>query len=139
MTRDDILLVQSSWEQVLPAKNVVAELFYQRLFELDPALRSMFTADLEQQRVKFLQMISATVQGLDRLDALLPVLRELGARHLALGVRDEHYGSVASALLWTLEKALRREFTPEVKAAWIMTYGVLSQTLREPRITTCAA
>jgi hemoglobin-like flavoprotein len=139
MTRDDILLVQSSWDQAIPAKDVVAELFYQRLFELDPALRSQFKGDLDQQRAKFLQMISATVHGLDRLDALLPVLRELGTRHVALGVRDEHYGAVATALLWTLEKALRGDFTPEVKAAWIMTYGVLSQTMREARVTSCAA
>jgi len=139
MTRDDILLVQSSWDQVIPARNVVAELFYQKLFELDPALRALFTGDLDQQRAKFLQMISATVHGLDRLDALLPVLRELGTRHVALGVRDEHYGAVATALLWTLEKALRGDFTPDVKAAWIVTYGVLSQTMREARITSCAA
>jgi hemoglobin-like flavoprotein len=78
-----------------------------------------------------MQMVTAAVRGLDRLDALLPVVRELGSRHGAYGVRDEHYGTVATALLWTLEQGLGEEFTPEVKSAWIKTYGVLSQTMRE--------
>lgn len=132
MTRDDILLVQSSWLDALPARKAIAELFFLKLFELDPAMRSLFVADPEQQRGKFLQMMNATIRGLDKLDALLPVLRELGVRQYLGGVRDEHHATVATALLWTLEKALRAEFTAETRSAWIKTYGVLSQTMREP-------
>lgn len=131
MTNDDILLVQASWQRVLPVKDAAAELFYQRLFGMDPTLRELFDGDMEQQGAKLMQMITAAVRGLDRLDALLPVVRELGMRHIAYGVRDEHYGTVGSALIWTLERALQDDFTPEVKSAWIKAYGVLSQTMRE--------
>ena len=130
MTNEDILLVQLSWRKVLPIKDTFAELFYLKLFEIDPALRPLFTDDLEQQGEKLVQMISAAVRGLERLDALLPVVRELGVRHNVYGVREEHYGPVGTALLWTLEQALRADFTSEVKSAWIKTYGVLSQTMR---------
>jgi hemoglobin-like flavoprotein len=139
MNHDDILYVQQSWRKVLPMKETAAALFYRRLFQLDPTLRALFTSDMEQQGVKLIQMISAAVRALDRLDVLLPVVRELGSRHLAYGVRDEHYGSVGSALLWTLEQALREQFTPEVKSAWIKTYGVLSQTMRESALSPAAA
>jgi hemoglobin-like flavoprotein len=139
MTHDDILLVQLSWRKILPIKDELAELFYLRLFELDPGLRSLFSGDMEQQGAKLIQMISAAVRGLDRLDALLPVVRELGARHAAYGARDEHYGTVGLALLWTLERALRADFTPGVKSAWIKTYGVLSQTMREAGLSHQAA
>ncbi len=139
MTNEDILLVQLSWHKVLPIKDTAAELFYLKLFELDPALRPLFTGDLEQQGAKLVQMISAAVRGLDRLDVLLPVVRDLGTRHIAIGVQDEHYGTVGTALLWTLERALRADFTPEVKAAWIKTYGVLSQSMREAGFTPKAA
>jgi nitric oxide dioxygenase len=131
MTQNDILLVQSSWHKAVPARKAIAELFYLKLFQLDPAMRDMFVADIERQRAKFLQMMSATIRALDRLEALLPVLRELGTRHSMRGVRDEHHATVATALLWTLEKALRADFTPEIKSAWIKTYGVLSLTMRE--------
>jgi len=130
MTSEDILLVQLSWRKVLPVKDAAAELFYLKLFEIDPSLRTLFADDLELQGAKLVQMVTAAVRGLDRMDALLPVMRELGARHVAYGVRDEHYGSAGTALLWTLEQALRGDFTPEVKSAWIKTYGVLSQAMR---------
>ena len=139
MTSEDLLLVQLSWRKVLQMKATFAELFYLKLFELDPALRTLFTGDLEQQGALLVQMINASVRALDRLDALLPVIRELGARHAARGVQDPHYGTVATALLWTLERLLRSDFTPEVKSAWIKTYGVLSQTMREAALASRAA
>jgi hemoglobin-like flavoprotein len=139
MTHQDILLVQLSWRKVLPNKDAAADLFYLKLFGLDPELRSLFAGDMEKQGAKLMQMITAAVRGLDRLDALLPVVRELGRRHVAYGVRDDHYGTVGMALLWTLEQALRADFTPEVKSAWIKTYGVLSQTMREAGLAHQAA
>jgi len=139
MTQDDILYVQSSWRTVLPMKETAAALFYRKLFQLDPSLRALFSHDMDQQGAKLIQMITAAVRALDRLDVLLPVVRELGTRHLTYGVRDEHYGSVGMALLWTLEQALRQDFTPEVKSAWIKTYGVLSQTMREAALAHEAA
>ena len=131
MTTEEILLVQMSWRRVLPIKDAAAELFYYRLFGMDPTLRELFSGDMEEQSARLMQMVTAAVRGLDRMDALLPVVRELGMRHLNFGVRDEHYGTVGSALLWTLEQALQDDFTPEVKSAWIKVYGVLSQTMRE--------
>lgn len=131
MTNDDILLVQLSWQKVLPIKDTIVESFYLKLFELDPALRPLFSDDLEQHGAKLIQIITAAVRALDQLDALRPVVRDLGMRHLADGIRDEHYGTVAIAWLWALEQALPTEFTPAVKSAWIKTYGVLSQTMRE--------
>lgn len=139
MTSEDILLVQLSWQKVLPIKDAIVESFYLKLFELDPALRPLFSDDLGQRGAKLIQMITAAVRALDQLDALRPVVRDLGTRHLADGVRDEHYGTVATAWLWTLEQALHAEFTPEVKSAWIKTYGVLSQTMREAGIAPQAA
>ena len=139
MTSEDILLVQLSWRKVLSFKEEAAELFYLKLFEIDPALRSLFGDDMEQQGAKLIQMITAAVRGLDRMDALLPVVRELGMRHVAYGVRDDHYGTVGTALLWTLEQVLRADFTPEVKSAWIKTYGVLSQYMREAGMSHKAA
>ena len=131
MTNEDIELVQGSWNRVLPLKKEAAELFYRKLFELDPGLRRLFTGNMEEQGAKLMQMITAAVNGLNRLEALLPVVRQLGARHGTYGVRDEHYETVATALLWTLEQGLQDEFTAEVKAAWIKVYGVLSQVMRE--------
>jgi hemoglobin-like flavoprotein len=136
MTDEDVWLVQQSWEKIEFVKEVAADLFFSRLFELDPPLRSVFPRERQQ---KFGQFVGATVRGLDRLDALRPVVRELGIRHPVFGDDDLHHANLASALLWALEKSLRREFTPQVKSAWIKTYGVLSQMMRDAVVAPRAA
>jgi hemoglobin-like flavoprotein len=134
-----IALVQSTWKHVLPIENEVARLFYGRLFEMDPALRSLFrSADLREQGRKLTGMITTAVNALTRLEAIVPAVRELGRRHAEYGVRDSHYDTVAGALLWTLEQGLGELFTPEVRQAWIGVYGVLAGTMKEAASTVAA-
>ena len=135
MTKDDIALVQESWHTVAPVKRVAAELFYVKLFELDPTLQLLFGDDRKPREQKFLQIMDATVQGLERVDVLKPAIRELGIRHPLFGDSDERHATLAAALIWTMEKCLRKDFTSEVRSAWIKTYGVLSQTLRSVQWT----
>ena len=130
MNSEQIMLVQTSFALVLPIADTAAALFYQRLFELDPSLQRMFRGDMAEQRKKLMQMITAAVKGLDRLEQLVPVVRDLGRRHAGYGVKDEHYGTVGAALLWTLEKGLGAAFTPETKEAWAAVYGLLAFTMQ---------
>jgi hemoglobin-like flavoprotein len=51
---------------------------------------------------------------------------DLGQRHKGYGMAAAHYAPVGAALLWTLEKGLGPDFTPEVKAAWNETYTALA-------------
>ena len=132
-------LVQSSFAKVAPIAPQAADLFYNRLFEIDPALRSMFPSDMKEQKVKLMQMLTAAVKGLDNLDTLVPIVRQLGARHVGYGVKEEHYGTVAAALLWTLEKGLGDAFTPETKEAWVVVYGILATTMQEGAASGAAA
>lgn len=129
MTPLEVTLVKDSFRKLAPIADQVAALFYARLFELDPSLRQMFHSDMESQGRKLMQMLSLVVESLENFEALAPSIRQQGARHLRYGVRESHYITVGSALLWTLEKGLGREFTPAVKAAWVTTYSLLSQTM----------
>ena len=124
-------LVQGTFASIATIADDAAILFYQRLFELDPSLRSMFRGDKAEQRKKLMQMITAAVKGLDRLDQLVPVVQNLGRRHAGYGVQDSHYDTVGAALLWTLEAGLGRQFTPEVKEAWATVYGLLATTMKD--------
>lgn len=131
MTPNQIDLVQSSFASVKPIAATAAELFYNRLFTLDPSLRSLFKGDMTRQGQMLMSMIGAAVGGLRDLERLAPVVRELGARHVGYGVRDEHYGTVGSALLWTLEQGLGDQFTPDVRDAWAAAYGLLSSVMQD--------
>lgn len=131
MTPAQKVLVQTSFAKVAPIAEPAAAMFYARLFELDPSLRPLFTTDLTEQGRKLMKMIGLAVNGLDRLDELVPIVQQLGVRHRGYGVRDEHYDTVASALVWTLEQGLGPAFTPETKEAWVAVYGILASTMKE--------
>ena len=124
-------LVQASFATIAPIADDAAALFYRRLFELDPSLERMFRGDMTDQRRKLMQMLTAAVKGLDRVDQLVPVVQNLGRRHATYGVEDRHYETVGAALLWTLEKGLGDAFTPETKEAWATVYGILATTMKD--------
>ena len=130
MTLNEKNLVQGTFAQVAPIADVAAELFYGRLFEMDPSLKPMFRGDIKEQGRKLRQMLAFAVKGLDRLHEIVPAVREMGRRHAGYGVRDEHYDTVAGALLWTLEKGLGEAFTPEVKSAWVSVYTLLAGMMK---------
>ncbi len=131
MTPEQVALVRSSFAKVVPIKETAADLFYTRLFELDPSLKPLFKGDMKEQGLKLMTMIGTAVGGLDRLDSIVPAVQALGRRHADYGVQDKHYDTVASALLWTLEQGLGAAFTPDVKSAWTSAYGVLAGTMKD--------
>ncbi len=131
MSPDQIQQVRSSFALVLPIAEQAAALFYANLFEADASLRPLFKGDMQAQGAKLLQMIGAAVGLLDKPAALLPVLRQLGARHGGYGVLDSHYATVGGALLLTLEQGLGAHFTAETRAAWTAMYAVVSSTMIE--------
>lgn len=134
MTPEQIALVQGTWAKVVPIKDTAAELFYGRLFELDPSLRALFKGDMKEQGRKLMAMINVAVASLDKLDSIVPAVKDLGRRHGGYGVKPQDYGTVATALLWTLEKGLGDAFTPAVKEAWTQTYMVLATTMQSASV-----
>lgn len=131
MNTEKIALVRGSWQKVLPIKEAAAELFYGRLFELDPSLRTMFKGDMAEQGRKLMTMINMVVMSLDNLDPMLERIEDLGRRHVGYGVTEAHYDTVGSALLWTLEQGLGEHFTPPVRDAWTSAYGTLAGVMKQ--------
>ncbi len=130
MEQQTIATVQESFKKVEPIAPLAAELFYKKLFELDPALKSLFKGDMEAQGAKLMKMIGIAVNGLNNLDAIVPAVQELGVRHVDYGVKDKDYETVGKALLWTLEQGLGDHFTPDVRNAWAEVYGLLAGTMQ---------
>ena len=126
MTPEEVKLVQQSFSRVAPISEQAAVLFYDRLFEIAPQVRSMFPDDMTEQRRKLMVMLAAVVGGLGDLPSILPAASALAKRHVAYGAKAEHYPVVGSALLWTLEKGLGEAWTPDVAVAWTTAYSTLS-------------
>jgi len=126
MTPQQIELVQTSFKKVVPIAGTAADLFYGRLFEIAPEVRPMFPEDMKDQKIKLMSMLGTAVTNLHKLETILPAVKALGERHKGYGVPAAHYAPVGAALLWTLEKGLGADFTPDVKAAWTETYTALA-------------
>lgn len=126
MTPQQIELVQTSFKKVVPIAATAADLFYGRLFEIAPEVRPMFPQDMTEQKAKLMGMLGTAVTNLHKLETILPAVKALGERHKGYGVTAAHYSPVGAALLWTLEKGLGADFTPEVKSAWTETYTALA-------------
>jgi|SRR5215204_5926553 len=131
MTGEQINLVKKSFRKIEPISEQAAALFYAKLFDLNPNLRMLFKNDMKEQGRKLMQVIGFAVESLENIDEFIPQVRALGARHADYGVDDRDYDAVGTALLWTLEKALSREFTPKMKASWAAVYGLLAETMKD--------
>jgi nitric oxide dioxygenase len=129
MTPEQIRLVRSTWQQVLPVRTAAADQFYARLFELAPEVRPMFRRDIHAQGAMLMATLATVVDHLDRLGEVLPAAEALARRHVGYGVRPGHYEVVGTALLWTLAQGLGPAFTPEVRAAWTEAYRALARAM----------
>lgn len=129
MTPDQIDLVQDTFKLVVPIKVLAAQIFYDRLFELDPDLEPLFTGDMVEQGEKLMSALATVVGGLKSWERVEPVVRELGRRHVGYGVKAEHYETVGAALLWTLGQGLGDAFTDDVKSAWTSAYEAIAATM----------
>lgn len=122
------ILIESSWELMRPKAVHVADLFYDRLFELDPSLEELFPEDLTTQRPGFMNAVGAAVTGLDDVDSLRADLLDMARLNLS-GIRPGHYVTLGKALLWTFEQSLAEEFTPPVEEAWAALYADVAGTM----------
>lgn len=131
MTPLQVAAVQRTFSLVVPIKEKAAELFYNRLFELDPSLKPMFKGDIKEQGKKLMSTLALVVSGLGSPASILPAVENLGRKHNGYGVQDRHYDTVGAALLWTLEQGLGKEFTADVKAAWTAAYTLLAGVMKD--------
>lgn len=124
-------LIRESWDKVFPIADTAAELFYGKLFELNPELKKLFPEEMQEQGRKLMTMINTAVNSLDNIEAVVPALQESDRRHVDYGVKDEDYDTVAEALIWTLGQGLGDDFTDDVKEAWVVVYTVLATTMKD--------
>jgi hemoglobin-like flavoprotein len=130
LTPEQIELIRTTWATILPIREDAAVLFYEKLFELNPALRILFPDDLTSQRTKFMTMLDTVVRSVERIDALVPAMEQLGQRHARYGAQPDDYDTIKSALLWTLEQGLQGSFNIEVRHAWATMFDLLATTMQ---------
>ncbi len=129
LTDEQKRLIRDSYRKIEPAIDLVAQVFFRKLFALDSSLRAKFAGPIEVQVRKFEAAMKLTMITLAQDDELKPTLKLLGARHRQLGIRTRHYRMMAKALIWTLDQSLEKGFTRETRAAWSALLDKITRTL----------
>ena len=131
LTVQQTTIVQSSFRSVLPMSSSPGELFYKRLFEIDPAIAPLFKRGMKEQSEQFMRVLALAVGGLSSISTLAPMVKQLGARHAGYGVKPEHYDAFRRALLWMLAAILQDAYTEEVREAWSTAYSMIAGIMKE--------
>ena len=129
MTPEQVKIVRLTFAQAMNRKVEVGMIFYERLFAIAPDTKVLFKGDIEEQSRKLMDTLAIAISNLRDTPALVGVLEALAHRHVAYGVRAEHYDKVGEALLWTLAEGLGEAFTPQARAAWAALYGTVKQIM----------
>jgi hemoglobin-like flavoprotein len=70
-------------------------------------------------------------KSLRDLDAIVPKLRELGARHVAYGAEPEHYPVVGTVLIASMAAIASDAWTSEFETAWSEAFEIVAATMLE--------
>jgi hemoglobin-like flavoprotein len=127
----DIDALETSFDLLAPRGDELVETFYARLFATAPAVRPLFSGDLRRQRAMLLQALVLVRRSLRDLDALVPVLRKLGARHVAYGAQPEHYPVVAGVLIAAMAELAGDAWTERYALAWKRALTVVAGAMLE--------
>jgi hemoglobin-like flavoprotein len=130
MTQREKQIVSESFPLIREIATSVTLLFYGRLFDLDPSLRQLFKIDMKEQSRKMAAMLDVIVESIDDWERIVPTLRELGQRHVAYGVKEQHYNTLCSALVWAFGQALQPGFDDEVRAAWTAVLQAVNEQMK---------
>jgi len=129
LPQESVERLERSFEQLKPNGERLVDVIYTRLFEKAPQVRAMFPDDLTEQRKKLLGAVALAVGSLRSLDKLVPVLEEMGARHVQYGALDAHYPVVVDAMLDAVEEVAGPIWTPELGADWKTALELISNTM----------
>ncbi|MDF2387793.1 pentapeptide repeat-containing protein [Nostoc ellipsosporum NOK] len=120
-------LLEISFEKVKPRAEEFAASFYENLFKVHPEVKPLFTnIDMVNQHKQLLNSLVLVVENLRNPEALEPVLKALGGRHVSYGAIPKYYGPVGEALLVTFEQYLQEDWTHEVKKAWVDAFRAIT-------------
>ena len=119
--------LETSFDLVAPRGDELMDVFYARLFEAAPAVKPLFAhTDLRKQKIMLLRVLGLLRRSLRDLDPIVPILHDLGARHVAYGAQPEHYPVVGGVLIASMAEVAGDAWRPEYERAWAAAFDVVA-------------
>ncbi|MBY8913141.1 NO-inducible flavohemoprotein [Bacillus sp. YC2] len=103
--------------------------FYDLLFQNHPELLNIFNQTNQKkktQRTALANAVIAAAANIDRLENIIPVVKQISHKHRSIGIKPEHYPIVGKYLLIAIKDVLKDAATPDIMQAWEEAYGVIA-------------
>ena len=128
----DLDALETSFDLVAPNGDALMDSFYARLFATAPAVKPLFAGtDLRRQKAMLLAALVLLRKSLRDLEAIIPTLRELGARHVAYGAQPAHYPVVGEVLIASMADVAGDAWRLEYAHAWATAVGIVAGAMLE--------
>ncbi|MFB7140971.1 NO-inducible flavohemoprotein [Gottfriedia sp. NPDC056225] len=108
----------------------ITSVFYKNLFTNHPELLNVFNHTNQQkgrQQTALANTVLAAAQNIDKLETIIPVVKQIAQKHRSLLVKAEHYPIVGQHLLGAIKEVLGDAATEEILGAWGEAYGIIAQ------------
>ena len=123
----DLEALETSFDLVAPRGDELMDIFYARLFAAAPAVRPLFAGtNLRKQKIMLLRVLGLLRRSLRDLESIVPILHDLGARHVAYGARPEHYPVVGAVLIASMAEVAGDAWQPAHERAWAAAFDVVA-------------
>ncbi|MCM3719028.1 NO-inducible flavohemoprotein [Fictibacillus phosphorivorans] len=103
--------------------------FYQLLFTKHPELLNIFNHANQKkgrQQAALANAVYAAAANIEKLETIIPVVKQIAHKHRSLGVKPEHYPIVGENLLQAIKDVLGDAATDDIINAWAEAYGVIA-------------
>jgi hemoglobin-like flavoprotein len=128
----DLEALEASFDLVAPQGDALMDTFYARLFAAAPAVEPLFAGtDPRRQKAMLLAALVLVRKSLRDLDAIVPKLRQLGARHVAYGAEPAHYPVVGAVLIASMAEVAGDAWCPRYELAWAEAFDVVAGAMLE--------
>jgi nitric oxide dioxygenase len=106
--------------------------FYKRMFTHNPELKNVFNMGNQQnnkQQTALAMAVLAYAEHIEQPGVLMPVINNIGQKHISLDIRPEHYLIVGEHLIASIGEVLGEGATPEILSAWTVAYRQLAEIM----------
>jgi hemoglobin-like flavoprotein len=117
-TEEQINRLGLSFQLIEPRLDDVVSVFYTKLFEAAPSLRSMFPENMGGQVSHMNTALKLVAKNITNLDSLAEPLREMGARHVGYGAEEGQFPVVRDILVESLSEIAGYAWTPQLSSDW---------------------
>jgi Hemoglobin-like flavoprotein len=129
LSENTIKIIKSTVPALEVHGTEITKLFYKMMFSNHPELLNIFNhANQKQgrQQTALANAVYAAAAHIDRLEAILPAVKQIAHKHRSLGIKAEHYPIVGENLLAAIKDVLGDAATDEIIQAWAEAYGAIA-------------